>query len=53
MGDLFDGFWPEDSIKVKIEIADESHRNVEILIPEEVNFLAEKIERYRKELQNT
>jgi len=52
-GDLFDGFWPEDSIKVKIEIADESHRNVEILIPEEVNFLAEKIERYRKELQNT
>ncbi|PLV60284.1 tRNA (adenosine(37)-N6)-threonylcarbamoyltransferase complex ATPase subunit type 1 TsaE [Thermotoga sp. KOL6] len=52
-GDLFESFWPEDAIKIKLEMVDEVHRNVEVLIPEEVNYLAEALEGYRKEFQNS
>ncbi|ACM23003.1 MULTISPECIES: tRNA (adenosine(37)-N6)-threonylcarbamoyltransferase complex ATPase subunit type 1 TsaE [Thermotoga] len=52
-GDLFENFWPEDAIKVKIEVADELSRNVEISIPEEVNYLVEAVKRGGKELQGS
>jgi len=52
-GDLYENFWPESSIRVKIEIESENERTVTLEIPEEVNYLVEAVREFEEKVQGS
>lgn len=52
-GDLYEDFWPEDSIRVRIEVESEDRRTVKLEIPEEVSYLVEAIREFEEKVQSS